>query len=107
LKSTTGTAIRRRFIEWKTKVRDSCVFYDDYHPNQYLKRAIRTNDREGIPLIFPILTPDEIIEVLRFYGNSINRRIYQLDILYDIYNADADRVLEYIIKVRSNENSYY
>jgi hypothetical protein len=80
LKSTTGTAIRRRFIEWKTK------------------RAIIANDREGIPLIFPILTTDEIIKVLRFYGNSINRRIYQLDILYDIYNADADRVLEYIIK---------
>jgi hypothetical protein len=49
---------------------------------------------------FPKLTPVEILKVLKVANNRINREMNRQVIIDEIYKADADKVLDFILKVR-------
>ena len=51
---------------------------------------------------FPKLTPKEILKVLKVANNRINRELHRQSILDEVNNADSDKVLDFIIKVKSN-----
>lgn len=72
------------------------------------KYGIRCNDPDGVLMSFPKLTPKEILKVLKVVNNRITREMNRQIILDDIYKADADKVLDFIIKVRSGtEKSFH
>lgn len=55
---------------------------------------------------FPKLTPTEILKVLKVANLKVVRDMNRRVITDDIYNADADKVLDFIIKVRSFRRSH-
>ncbi len=48
---------------------------------------------------FPKLTPKEILKVLKVANNRITRELNRQIIVDDILKADADKVLDFIVKV--------
>jgi hypothetical protein len=76
----SGTPIRRKYVETKTAY------------------GIRCNDPDGVLMSFPKLTPVEILKVLKVANNRINREMNRQVIIDEIYKADADKVLDFIIK---------
>lgn len=57
------------------------------------------NDPDGVLMSFPKLTPKEILKVLKVTNNRINREMGRQIIVDDVYKADADKVLDFLITV--------
>lgn len=97
LRGPSGSAVRRKYVEEKTAV--STGYSNIIVFTIRCQYGIRCNDPDGVLMSFPKLTPKEILKVLKVANNRITRELNRQIIVDDILKADADKVLDFIVKV--------